>query len=172
MIFVVVFAAALALVNGQAAVPVRDYRINPYYYDESPKPYSFSYSAPLDDGVGQSSRSETADGTGRVEGSYSLNNDEGHFRVVDYVADRDGFRASIRTNEPGTDNKNPADVIIESSAVPYSGPYYPRGVRRPVLNAPVEPVAPVVPAPEAPVVPPAVRRPPVYRRPVPYRRPY
>ncbi|GIY22380.1 hypothetical protein CEXT_556151 [Caerostris extrusa] len=138
-----------------------DYRINPYY-DESPKPYAFSYNAPLEDGVGQSSRTESADGSGRVQGSYTLNNDEGHYRVVEYVADQDGFRAVVRTNEPGTDNKNPADVVVESAAGP--APYAP-AIRRPLLNAAVAPVAPVV---EPVIVPEAVPAPvvrPVYRRP-------
>ncbi|XP_055939639.1 cuticle protein 10.9-like [Argiope bruennichi] len=157
MISVIVFAIAFVAANAQAPVPIRDYRVNPYY-DERPKPYAFSYNAPLDDGVGQSSRTETADGSGRVQGSYTLNNDEGHFRVVEYVADQDGFRAVVRTNEPGTDNKNPADVVIESSAAPVQyAPVY----RQPVV-APV--VAPII---EPAVVPEPVRR-PVYRRPAVY----
>lgn len=122
-----------------------------YNYDESPKPYSFSYNAPLDDGVGHSSRVESADGTGKVEGSYTVTNDEGHTRVVDYVADELGFRASIRTNEPGTDNKNPADVTIESTApyTPYQ--YVPRAYNRrpiagPVVDGSLSPaLAPIAP---------------------------
>lgn len=112
--------------------------------------------------MGQSSRQEVADGTGKVEGSYTVTNDEGHTRIVDYVADQYGFRANIRTNEPGTDNKNPADVMIESAAplTPYQ--YVPRYrnpyVAAPVLSAPV--AAPVLSAPvaapilSAPVAPP------------------
>jgi len=38
-------------------------------------------------------------------------------RIVDYVADDAGYRAAIRTNEPGTANANPADVSISSSAL-------------------------------------------------------
>lgn len=40
----------------------------------------------------------------------------GTFRVVEYIADENGFRASIRTNEPGigkADNGDPASVIYE-----------------------------------------------------------
>ncbi|GFS52708.1 cuticle protein 10.9 [Nephila pilipes] len=161
MLFVALIALAVAAANAQGPLP--DYRIRPYY-DETPKPYAFSYNAPLDDGVGQSSRSESADGSGRVQGSYTLNNDEGHFRVVEYVADQDGFRAAIRTNEPGTESKNPADVIMNSEAGPI--PYAP-GIRRPILNAAVNPVVPVV----APGLEPAVVPEPILRRP-PYRRPY
>ncbi|PRD35146.1 UNVERIFIED_CONTAM: Cuticle protein 10.9 [Trichonephila clavipes] len=155
---VAIIALAVAVSNAQ------DYRIRPYY-DETPKPYAFNYNAPLDDG-GQSSRAETADGSGRVQGSYTLNNDEGHFRVVEYVADQDGFRAVVRTNEPGTESKNPADVVMNSEAVVV--PYTPV-IRRPYLNAAVNPVVPVV----APVVGSAVVPEPIVaqRRPLPYRRP-
>ncbi|GFR28216.1 cuticle protein 10.9, partial [Trichonephila clavata] len=165
---IAVIALAVAASNAQGPIP--DYRVRPYY-DETPKPYAFSYNAPLDDGVGQSSRTETADGSGRVQGSYTLNNDEGHFRVVEYVADQDGFRAVVRTNEPGTESKNPADVVVNSEAVPI--PYTPI-IRRPLLNAAVSPVAPVVSPVVAPVVSPvapAVVPEPVVR-PLPYRRPY
>lgn len=171
MITIAVLLATVALINGQyrpysrynpqippeelRPVPppevARGYRgqYNPYY-DETPKPYSFSYVAPLEDG-GQSSRTESGDGSGRVEGSYTLTNDLGHTRLVEYVADEGGFRASVQTNEPGTDNKNPADVVM-LSAGPYSDipvdPNYRGNYRRPVVpavNALVDPaVAPVV----------------------------
>ncbi|XP_035220711.1 cuticle protein 10.9-like [Stegodyphus dumicola] len=82
--------------------------------EESPKPYAFSYVAEAEDG--SSSRSETADGTGIVRGSYALSDIDGRNRVVEYVAGPDGFTAKIRTNEPGTENAAPANVEIESSA--------------------------------------------------------
>lgn len=98
--------------------------------------------------MGQSSRQEIADGTGKVEGSYTVTNDEGHTRVVDYVADQYGFRANIRTNEPGTDNKNPADVMIESTA-PFTPYQYVPKYRNPYVGAPIHsaPVAAPVAAP-------------------------
>ena len=42
----------------------------------------------------------------------------GIFRVVEYIADENGFRASIRTNEPGVgkapnNGADPASVIYE-----------------------------------------------------------
>lgn len=81
----------------------------------APIPYSFNYVADTEDG-GKSSRTETGDGAGRVEGSYTVDDLEGNSRVVEYIADEAGFRANIRTNEPGTASINPADVNIESSA--------------------------------------------------------
>lgn len=86
-----------------------------------PIPYSFNYEAPTEDG-GSSGRQESGDGSGIVRGSYTVNNLEGHTRVVEYEAGPEGFRAFIRTNEPGTDNSAPADVVIESSAPEAKGP--------------------------------------------------
>ncbi|KFM59599.1 hypothetical protein X975_02934, partial [Stegodyphus mimosarum] len=36
-------------------------------------------------------------------------------REVHYVADDEGFRARIKTNEPGMDVPNPADVVLEAN---------------------------------------------------------
>ncbi|XP_067138885.1 cuticle protein 10.9-like [Centruroides vittatus] len=82
--------------------------------DEAPKPYEFAYDTELDGG--RMGRKETGDSSGRVVGSYSLAEDDGRSRVVEYVADAEGFRASVKTNEPGTKSENPADVAFYSSA--------------------------------------------------------
>ncbi|KFM64724.1 Cuticle protein 10.9, partial [Stegodyphus mimosarum] len=79
-----------------------------------PTPYQFSYTAPADGGG--STHEESGDGYGRVTGSYTVQDEDGRSRIVQYVADEGGFRASISTNEPGTSNQNPADVTISSSA--------------------------------------------------------
>lgn len=79
------------------------------------EPYSFSYTADTEDG-GSSSREESGDETGTVKGFYTLLDADGRQRRVDYIADADGFRAVVTTNEVGTESKNPADVVIESSA--------------------------------------------------------
>lgn len=76
------------------------------------------------------SRSESADESGKVVGSYSLYVADGRQRKVDYVATpEEGFRATVTTNEFGTDPKaeSPADVQFYSSATmdepkPYSSP--------------------------------------------------
>lgn len=71
-----------------------------------------------------------------MTGSYTVSNLEGHTRVVDYIADEEGFRATVRSNEPGLENANPAGVTIE-----YSG-----AAPAPILNsAPIS--RPVAPAP-------------------------
>ena len=41
----------------------------------------------------------------RWTGSYGYTDGHGIYRQVDYVADKNGFRASIKTNEPGTSDQ-------------------------------------------------------------------
>lgn len=69
--------------------------------DGQVRPYSFEYEA-NDDQLGlRSSRSEKSDGR-TVTGTYSYFDADGVYRVVEYVADENGFRANVKTNEPGT----------------------------------------------------------------------
>lgn len=42
-----------------------------------------------------------------VKGSYGYKDKHGLFREVTYIADKHGFRAHVKTNEPGTAKKNP-----------------------------------------------------------------
>jgi len=79
-------------------------------------PYSFGYVADATDG--RSSRQETSDGSGVVRGSYELSSADGIKRIVNYIADKDGFRAQVQTNEPGTESKSPAFVQFDSSQPP------------------------------------------------------
>ncbi|XP_074603466.1 uncharacterized protein LOC141857000 [Brevipalpus obovatus] len=74
--------------------------------------YQFAYNEQGQ--TGGTTRSESGDVYGRKQGSYSLGVIDGRQRVVDYVADEGGFRASVRTNEPGTAPLNPADVSMQA----------------------------------------------------------
>jgi len=124
-------------------------------------PYSFSYTADATDGG--SARQETSDGS-VVRGSYMLDGPDGIKRVVHYIADKDGFRATITTNEPGTESMAPSGVLLTSSQLPASeialqyGPGEPlRREPQPssaILTAAPLPV-PVAPLPAAPIVQPA-----------------
>lgn len=50
-----------------------------------------------------------------VHGSYGYRDKDGIYREVTYVADKNGFRANIKTNEPGVaGTKSPASVKLES----------------------------------------------------------
>nr|XP_015903800.1 cuticle protein 10.9 isoform X2 [Parasteatoda tepidariorum] len=104
----IVFAAFLVAVYAQG----------PIQY--APIPYSFNYLAQGDEG--SSGHQESGDGAGNVQGSYTVTDLDGRSRVVEYVADAGGFRAVVKTNEPGTDNSAPANVIVESSSPDAKGP--------------------------------------------------
>ncbi|CAL1279598.1 unnamed protein product [Larinioides sclopetarius] len=80
-----------------------------------PKPFKFGYS--VKDKHGEQHREEVGDGK-NVKGSYGFTDARGIHRQVNYVADHAGFRAQVKTNEPGTANQNPAAVHIISDA-PY-----------------------------------------------------
>lgn len=64
-------------------------------------------------------RNEQGDQNGNVKGTYGYTDAQGLYRVVEYVADENGFRANIRTNEPGVDGKeSPADVVLTAEQTP------------------------------------------------------
>lgn len=86
------------------------------YEDYRPRPYQFGYVAQGPDG--SSSRQEVADGSGRVQGAYTITTAEGVQRKVKYAADAGGFRAVVDTNEPGTESSSPADAAFQSSQPP------------------------------------------------------
>lgn len=79
--------------------------------------YHFNYN--IKSATGGNAQAESGDGYGNKKGSYSLGVIDGRERVVDYVADGLGFRAAIRTNEPGTAPLQPAAVSL--SAPDHSG---------------------------------------------------
>ncbi|GIY79803.1 adult-specific rigid cuticular protein 15.7 [Caerostris darwini] len=83
--------------------------------------YAFGYD--IKDGLGATnSRSEVGDAHGNKKGSYTLGDIDGRARRVDYVADGHGFRATVKTNEPGTAASAPAAALIASH---YAGPVAP-----------------------------------------------
>ena len=82
-----------------------------------PQPFSYSYDT-VDEYGTQMTRQESGDGAGTVRGSYSYRDANGMARIVNYIADHNGFRAEIQTNEPGTLTSAPADAAIVSSNPP------------------------------------------------------
>jgi hypothetical protein len=76
--------------------------------------YAFGYNEAH--ATGGSFRKETGS-HGVVAGSYGLAVADGRQRVVNYVADGAGFRADIKTNEPGVEPKDPANVAINKAPV-------------------------------------------------------
>ncbi|GFX58485.1 cuticle protein 16.8 [Trichonephila clavipes] len=106
MMFLVAVLSCVALV--QASIPVEVHR---------PQPYKFGYS--VRDHQGEQHREEVGNGAGGVVGSYGFTDARGIARRVNYIADQAGFRAQVKTNEPGTANQNPAAVQVISDA-PYT----------------------------------------------------
>ncbi|XP_054717071.1 cuticle protein 10.9-like [Uloborus diversus] len=95
-----------------------------------PIPYQYGFDIVGGDahsGDFKQTRQEHSDGHGNVQGSYGYTDAHGVYRQVDYVADAHGYRAQIKTNEPGTEAQNPADVELHASA-PHHAPqaYAPR----------------------------------------------
>jgi len=86
-----------------------------------PVPYSFAYDT--DDEAGTTTRrEESGDASGTVTGSYSYTDAEGVFRRVEYTADANGYRATVKTNEPGTGKNeeigDPADTTWDIEQPP------------------------------------------------------
>lgn len=78
---------------------------------------NFNFGYDESHGSGSTSRREEQNG-GVRRGSYSLSDADGRRRVVNYIADDYGFRATIETNEPGVEPKDPADTLINKAAAP------------------------------------------------------
>ncbi|XP_055950779.1 histidine-rich glycoprotein-like isoform X1 [Argiope bruennichi] len=78
----------------------------------APQPYKFGYEVKDKDSTQH--RHEEGDGHGNVRGTYGYTDDKGQYREVHYVADKNGFRAQVKTNEAGTANQNPADVEVKA----------------------------------------------------------
>ncbi|GIX74592.1 uncharacterized protein CDAR_365801 [Caerostris darwini] len=107
MLFLVVLST-IALAHGSIV-----HHIVPHH---APQPYKFGYS--IKDHHGEQHRQEAGNGAGAVVGNYGFTDDRGIARQVNYVADHAGFRAQVKTNEPGTANQNPAAVQVISNT-PY-----------------------------------------------------
>ncbi|XP_075587275.1 uncharacterized protein LOC124498675 [Dermatophagoides farinae] len=84
-------------------------------HNPEPEPYSFNFNVNDDSGNGQFRREE-GDRNGVVRGSYGYTDAWGLYRIVDYVADKNGFRATIRTNEPGLVERNPVTNEVDNPA--------------------------------------------------------
>ncbi|GFT24267.1 uncharacterized protein NPIL_242781 [Nephila pilipes] len=134
MISQVVFFAAVAVVASAF--------VHQPVHHHAPQPYKFGYS--VKDKHGEQHREEAGDGHA-VRGSYGFTDARGIHRQVHYVADKAGFRAQVKTNEPGTANQNPAAVQLISDAPYGQGGYagVPGLGYAGVVAAPVVAAAPV-----------------------------
>ncbi|KAG9510573.1 hypothetical protein GZH46_00879, partial [Fragariocoptes setiger] len=103
---------------GGAAAPAtssygqtNSYSAKPKYEEPYHPPMPFAWGYDINDGYGGAQyHKENGDEYGKRTGSYGYTDAYGVYRQVDYVADEYGFRATVKTNEPGTANEAPADV--------------------------------------------------------------
>ncbi|GIY48041.1 adult-specific rigid cuticular protein 15.7 [Caerostris extrusa] len=114
---------------GGCPAPLASWELLSSTQESAPLPDSKTYWATMlhpytiKDGLGATnSRSEVGDGYGNRKGSYTIADIDGRARRVDYVADGHGFRATVKTNEPGTAASTPAAALVNS---PYAGPVAP-----------------------------------------------
>lgn len=75
--------------------------------------YSFGYDEA--GATGGSFRHEKSDALGNRVGSYGLTGADGRVRIVNYVADANGYRANVQTNEPGTESRDTAAVAVNKA---------------------------------------------------------
>ncbi|KFM69467.1 Cuticle protein 14 isoform b, partial [Stegodyphus mimosarum] len=98
--------------------------ITQHYRNDNQGNYDFGYNEGHNEGG--TFRRERGDAFGRKIGTYGYTNNEGLIRIVNYVADENGFRAELKSTEPGVDEKEPASVIVFKEDTPtlmtYPGP--------------------------------------------------
>ncbi|XP_065300269.1 cuticle protein 10.9-like [Dermacentor albipictus] len=83
---------------------------------QPPQPYSFGYDSTDEFGT-QLFHKEQGDASNAKSGSYGYRDANGLFRTVKYVADANGFRATVDTNEPGTAPGASADAVFNANPV-------------------------------------------------------
>ncbi|KAH7966155.1 hypothetical protein HPB49_014063 [Dermacentor silvarum] len=83
---------------------------------QPPQPYSFGYDTTDEFGT-QLFHKEQGDASNAKTGSYGYRDANGLFRTVKYVADANGFRATVDTNEPGTAPGASADAVFNANPV-------------------------------------------------------
>ncbi|XP_070387696.1 cuticle protein 10.9-like [Dermacentor albipictus] len=81
-----------------------------------PQPYSFGYDN-LDEYGSRSYRNEKSDANNVKTGSYGYRDANGIYRRVTYIADANGYRATIDTNEPGTAPGSSADAVFNARPI-------------------------------------------------------
>lgn len=62
---------------------------------------------------------------------------DGRVRIVNYVADAAGFRADVKTNEPGVEPKDPANVAINKAGLVVAPAHPAVAYATPIATAPI-----------------------------------
>ncbi|XP_077512450.1 uncharacterized protein LOC144123508 [Amblyomma americanum] len=114
-----------------------------------PAPYSFSYEHTDEKTGAKVTQSENGDASNVKTGSYGINDPTGLYRLVQYIADAQGFRVTVDTNEPGTKSHEAANALYNSKAanlpaVAAAAPFRPAVLRPAIVKrAPLRPVSAV-----------------------------
>ncbi|KAK8777742.1 hypothetical protein V5799_020918 [Amblyomma americanum] len=85
-------------------------------FPKPPQPYTFGYDN-VDEYGNRQFRSEQGDSSNAKTGSYGYRDAYGLYRRVNYVADANGFRATVDTNEPGTAPGASANAVFNAAPV-------------------------------------------------------
>ncbi|OQR67748.1 adult-specific rigid cuticular protein 15.7-like [Tropilaelaps mercedesae] len=96
--------------------------------------YAFAYD--IKNGYGAVNGRKESGGHGGVVGSYYIGDIDGRHRSVHYVADKLGFRAEVKTNEPGTKTSYAAAAAYASAngkAAPAGGLHVAPHIVAPVI---------------------------------------
>ncbi|KAH9371581.1 hypothetical protein HPB48_022977 [Haemaphysalis longicornis] len=88
----------------------------PHFSEENSILQSFGYDNTDEYGT-RIYHKEQSDASNTKTGSYGYRDEYGIFRRVNYVADANGFRATIDTNEPGTAAGRSADAVFNAKPV-------------------------------------------------------
>lgn len=101
-------AVCVAVLCSAQVVPVPRKIASPFLpVQEIPASFAFGYD--VSDGLGMTQKRHESSSNGIVEGTYGYSSPNGVYRRVFYVADGEGFKARVQSNEPGMANNNPAD---------------------------------------------------------------
>lgn len=126
MKFIICLASLLSVASAShllapAAIPaaVNTGSSSQYRSQDNLGQYSFGYDEA--GATGGSFRHEKSDAYGNRVGSYGLTGADGRVRIVNYVADANGYRANVQTNEPGTESRDTAGVSVNRAPVAVAG---------------------------------------------------
>ncbi|GFY72851.1 cuticle protein 14 isoform b [Trichonephila inaurata madagascariensis] len=122
LVFCALFALSHATALYSAPAVIHEGKSKQYSSRDDFGNYNFGYNE--DHYSGGSFRKEAGDAYGNKFGSYGIQQADGRSRIVSYVADAKGFRADIKTNEPGVEPKDSAAATYNkgSFAATYSAP--------------------------------------------------
>ncbi|KAM7282741.1 putative mitogen-activated protein kinase [Ixodes scapularis] len=90
--------------------------LNWMHYNQTAQPYNFGYDT-VDEYGNKQFHKEQGDANNAKTGSFGYIDANGVYRRVNYVADANGFRATVETNEPGTKAGVSADAVFDARSV-------------------------------------------------------